>query len=416
MRSPFFLSVSLFVLFGLLSQTPVQAQEGLDLEVVQLSDRAVIVRHGGPQPTNLIALNSREGIVVIDAGISAVVAEAARKRIGEVFGRDDFAYLVNTHAHGDHTYGNQAFADLTIVGHGDVPSQMEANEAQRGQSLRQITGALESLRARLEDLDPTSDQAEPLRATISYYEILASDLGEAFRLTPPTTTFSDQTTLDLGDLTLEMVYFGKAHSDTDILIFCPEEGLLATGDLFYPGNDLYLDSERVPSIGRWARSLDWALDEGRGVTAVVPGHGDLLPLDELHRIRGSVRAQQASVEGKSSAFQEFQRTFEEEGTEAALLRMDELISRPQDYYFFHAEFDSFVYRLMLDEELGQAIPLFEKLAVLFPDVPNAFDSLGEAYLRADRKEDAATAFQKCLDLDPDHQNAKRRLGEIGKGP
>ena len=59
-----------------------------------------------------------------------------------------------------------------------------------------------------------------------------------------------------------------------------------------------------------------------------------------------------------------------------------------------------------------AVPLFEKLAVLFPEVPNAFDSLGEAYLRAEREEEAATAFNTCLQLDPEHQNAQRRLAQI----
>ena len=95
------------------------------------------------------------------------------------------------------------------------------------------------------------------------------------------------------------------------------------------------------------------------------------------------------------------------------IRLDELKAQPERFYFFHGEFDSFVYRLMLDDDLHRAIPLFEKLADLFPEVPNAFDSLGEAYLRADREDEAATAFEQCLELDPDHQNARRRLSEIG---
>ena len=93
--------------------------------------------------------------------------------------------------------------------------------------------------------------------------------------------------------------------------------------------------------------------------------------------------------------------------------LGELIPGTEEYYFFHPEFDSFVYRMMLDEDLERAVPLFEKLAVLFPSVPNAFDSLGEAYLRQEKREKAAAAFERCLELDPEHRNARTRLRELG---
>jgi len=389
-----------------------QDQRAVNLEVVRLSDNTVIVRNDGPQSTNLIVLNTQAGLVVIDTGTSAAVAEAARQRLVEIFGRDEFAYVINTHDHGDHTYGNQAFADLPIIGHEYVPERMEAGEDRRQQTHQQITSALVGLRERLAGVDPGSEEAGRLQEAIASYEGLASDLGEKFRLTKPSLTFLDRMTLDLGDRSLELVFFGKAHSDTDILVFCPEEGLLATGDIFVPGENLYIDSERVPSLPRWAENLEWILDEGSGVRTVVPGHQDPFPLEELVRIRDFVTAQQTLLEGKSSAFVEFQQAFEEEGMEAGLRRMDELHGDPNRFFFFHAEFDSFVYRLMLDEEFDRAIPLFEKLAALFPSVPNAFDSLGEVYMRADREQEAIAAFEQCLDLDPEHQNALRRLAEI----
>lgn len=395
-----------------LAPTQGQGQETVEFDVVHLSDHAVIVRQAGPQPTNLIALNAGVGIVVIDTGVSTAVAEAARRRIEEIFGRADFAYLINTHEHGDHTYGNQAFADVTIVGHREVPARMEANETQRHRTHQQVMAGLAALGERMAGMDPASEEAARLQGTVAYYQLLATGLGEAFRLTPPTVTFSQDTTLDLGDSALELVWFGKAHSDSDILIFWPEEGLLATGDLFAPGYDPYLDSERVSFLPRWTEMLNWALDQERGVKTVVPAHGDTLSISELVRVRDYVKTQQDLLEGKSSAFLDFRETFEGEGLEAALRRMDELRAQPDAFFFFHAEFDSFVYGLMLEEALDQAIPLFEKLAVLFPEVPNAFDSLGEAYLRAEREEEASTAFDTCLQLDPEHQNAQRRLAQI----
>lgn len=71
---------------------------------------------------------------------------------------------------------------------------------------------------------------------------------------------------------------------------------------------------------------------------------------------------------------------------------------------------------LLDGDLDRAVPVFEKLAVLFPTVPNAFDSLGEAYLRQGDKTKAAKAFERCLELDPEHDNAQRRLAELKAKP
>jgi len=400
------------VVAGLAAHAGAQAQEAVELEVVRLSPHAILVSPAGPQPTNTIAVETERGIVVIDPGISPIVAGAKRERIAEEFGRRDFAYVIDTHEHGDHTYGNQAFDDATIVGHAAVPLKMEAGEEQRERTRAQITAVLPHLRERLAGLDPGSEEASGLQETIAFYDALANGLGDGFRLTPPTETFGDRMTLELGDQSAELIWFGKAHSDTDILIFFPREGLLATGDLFFPDNDLYIDSERVPFLSRWAEKLDWILDPARDIRTIVPGHGDPLPLEEVARIRDFVAAERPGFDGKRSAFFAFRDVYEDEGVEAGLRAMDDLGSQPDAYFFLHPEFDSFVYGLMLEDRLDQAIPLFEKLAELFPEVPNAFDSLGEAYIRAERTEAAEAAFQRCLALDPDHENARRRLDEI----
>jgi glyoxylase-like metal-dependent hydrolase (beta-lactamase superfamily II) len=353
---------------------------------------------------------------VIDTEVAPTFAEAIRRKIEEVFGRSDFAYVINTHDDGDHTYGNQVFADATIIGMDSVPAAMEGSEEQRQRTIQQVSAALPRLRQVLEGLDPASERGRQMAANVAYYETLLSGLSDGFELTPPTRTFADRLKLDLGDLTVEAVYFGLAHSKSDILVFCPEEHLVATGDLFVPGEDFYIDSERVPFMGRWLENLDSIVNGSFQPDFIVPGHGDLLSTDELRRIEGTVRERQAEFAGKRSAFFAFKNVFERDGLDAALKAMDDLHSRPQEFYFLHPEFDSFVYRLMLDGDLDRAVPLFEKLAALFPTVPNAFDSLGEAYLRQGDKTKATIAFEKCLELDPENENARRRVAELKAKP
>jgi cytochrome c-type biogenesis protein CcmH/NrfG len=56
-----------------------------------------------------------------------------------------------------------------------------------------------------------------------------------------------------------------------------------------------------------------------------------------------------------------------------------------------------------------AIAVFEANVARFPDSANAYDSLGEAYSAADRKELAIESYERSLKLNPDNANAAERL-------
>jgi len=62
--------------------------------------------------------------------------------------------------------------------------------------------------------------------------MMSVGLSEGFTPIPPSNIFNDRMSIDLGDLTLKLYYFGRANSGSDILIQVLEEELLITGDLF----------------------------------------------------------------------------------------------------------------------------------------------------------------------------------------
>ncbi len=103
-----------------------QAGGSLSVDVKKLSDNLAVFKIEGGN-TNIVALNSEKGIVVFDTDVSPSFAALLRKKMTEVFGREDFAYVINTHSHGDHTYGNQVFSDAIIVGHENCPEEMIKN-------------------------------------------------------------------------------------------------------------------------------------------------------------------------------------------------------------------------------------------------------------------------------------------------
>jgi glyoxylase-like metal-dependent hydrolase (beta-lactamase superfamily II) len=393
------------------SQQPSGAGD-VAVTVTRLSDRvAVFHTSAGSEPTNAIAIRSQKGIVVVDTERSPAFAAAIRRAVENEFS-GEIAYLIDTHGHADHTYGNQVFADATIIAHENAPADIEAAAERREGLVRQLRAGIAGATRRYESLEQDSEAAVGLAQTISYYEQWANGLESGFVLTLPDSTFSDTMSLDLGDLTLELVWFGNAHTNGDILIYCPEEQLLLVGDLFYSGGFPYIDSERVPYLPRWHATLDRLLQRKEGITHAVTGHELSLPLSRLDSTRTFIAEQQTRFAGRGSALDVFRGLYEAQGTEVALERLREMNGQPDRYYVLHPEFDTYAYRLMLADELDDARAMFLVLAELFPESDVAFDSLGEVYMRLGDNEAAIASFEKALELNPENGNAAEKLREL----
>ena len=96
----------------------------------------------------------------------------------------------------------------------------------------------------------------------------------------------------------------------------------------------------------------------------------------------------------------------------ALDKMKKCKANDSKYYFLHGEFDSFAYKLMLDQKLDEALKIFQLLSEYFPNSDIAFDSLGEVFLRGENKELAIKNFKKALELNPGNENAKLKIGQL----
>jgi glyoxylase-like metal-dependent hydrolase (beta-lactamase superfamily II) len=398
--------LSLFIVQGL-----PQSVGSLSVDVNKLSDRVAVFKiHGGN--ANIVALNSEKGIVVFDTDVSPSFAALLRKKMTEVFGREDFAYVINTHSHGDHTYGNQVFADAIIIGHENCSEEMIKSSERIQGTIAGLKGALGQMKGGLEKMEEGSDQARGMAQRIAYYEAMLQGYEKDFILTPPSIVFREGMTLHLGNLTLDLMYFGASHSTSDILIHCPQEGLWVTGDLFFPGVDLYIDSERVLALSRWIATLEKIVQTETDTKIIVPGHEELLTMEELKNKLEYVKAKQEEFAGKESAFFAFKKVFEEKGLDPSLQVLKDLTAKPEKFYTLHPEIDQFAYRLMLNEKLDEAAAIFVVLAELFPDSYLAFDSLGEVYKRMGDNEKAIQNFEKSLELNPDNRNAAQQLKSL----
>jgi glyoxylase-like metal-dependent hydrolase (beta-lactamase superfamily II) len=157
--------------------------------------------------------------------------------------------LVNTHANGDHCFGNELVQGAAIVA-----SKACAEE------MGELPPA--ALAAMLATADALGEAGAFFREVFGVFEF------EGITLTPPTETFEGRTTRRVGDKAVHLIEVGPAHTRGDVLVHVPSEGVVYTGDiLFIEGHPIIWEGP----IGNWVRACDEIL--AMGAASIVPGHG-----------------------------------------------------------------------------------------------------------------------------------------------
>jgi glyoxylase-like metal-dependent hydrolase (beta-lactamase superfamily II) len=225
----------------------------------------------------MIAIASQQGIVVVDTESSWSVTEEIRRVIAREFGRDDFAFLINTHGHTDHGGGNQVFGDAVIVAHERCPEMLRSvlDEANLDRHRERLTHWLRGLHQQSQSLSQDDPELPAVRERARYVTRIVTDLGSDFELTLPHVTFPDRLTLDLGDLTVRVYYFGGLHTDDHVIVHVPEEGLLLTGDILTDSWIPVLSESEDMNIPLMLAHWETILQRDEALQHVVNGHWDL---------------------------------------------------------------------------------------------------------------------------------------------
>jgi glyoxylase-like metal-dependent hydrolase (beta-lactamase superfamily II) len=263
------------------------------VRIEKLSDHVVIGYWLGTGRMNIVAIKSQKGLVVIDTAMSPRIMAPVKERLEKELGRNDWKYVINTHAHMHHAGGNCMFKDAVIIGHDNLPSDMQwlidkqVDETWKRKSLDENAATIRNLQAVLLQVKGSRLQTRMIQGEIKFYELNTQDVEEGFEIVKPTVTFSDRYTLDLGDLRLEMVYFGKGHSMSDILIYIPEEGVLVTGAIVYLRGHLpgITEVAELKDVHRYIDVLNSFLEEGLKVDRVITSHSPVLTRNDLKYVR-----------------------------------------------------------------------------------------------------------------------------------
>lgn len=250
------------------------------VRVERLSERVLLAYWLGTGRCNLTAIQSEKGLVIVDTEMSPRIMAPIKDRIEKEFGRSDWAYVVNTHAHMHHAGGNSLFQGAVVVGHENLPRDMQWLEDKqtdpewKRRDIQRANETLRNLRAALPHVTRNRPQARRIRGEIEFWKRYIHDMEEGYEIVRPTLTFADRHTLDLGDLRLELVFFGKGHSLSDTLVYVPQERLLVTGAIVYQRHHLpeIGEASELKDIHRFLAVLDEFLAEGVTIDRVVPSH------------------------------------------------------------------------------------------------------------------------------------------------
>jgi len=213
-----------------------------ELEISQLREHIYMIRSAASG--NITALVADDGVLLVDSKF-----EREHDRYMELLRTvtdQPVRFVVNTHVHSDHSQGN----------------------------------------ARLESIGAT------LVATESTRRRLAEGQSDGL----PTITFDDHARIWFGGKPLDLYYFGRGHTDGDLVILSPEDGIVFTGDLFagYAPNLRLIDYDNGGSLKEWSVTLERIL--ALEFDVVIPGHSAPTDramlqqyLDETIRMQGLIR-------------------------------------------------------------------------------------------------------------------------------
>jgi cyclase len=166
--------------------------------------------------------------------------------------------VVNTHANGDHCYGNQLVGDATIVASsatahemGDVPPQMLA--------------ALNAAPGDVGDL---------------FRSFFGAFTFEGIEMRLPDRTFDGRLELEVGGRVVELIEVGPAHTAGDTLVHVPDAKTIYTGDILFIGGAPIV---WAGPLSNWVAACDLML--GMDVDTVVPGHGPVTDKSGVTAVR-----------------------------------------------------------------------------------------------------------------------------------
>ncbi len=252
--------------------------DGAELLEVGEGNFAYLQRDGSWGWSNAGLVTSRGDALLVDTlydlNLTRRMLDTMRRRTA---GAANIETVVNTHANGDHCWGNQLVAGAEIVASRRAakemreltPALMKTSSCERpasrvglGQGARRATNLLG--RIGLARPESFGDAAQFVVDKFGAFDF------EGIELCPPTTTFDGSLTVTVGDKDVHLVEVGPTHTRGDVIVHVPADRIVFSGDILFIGSHpIVWDGP----VSNWIRACDRPMLELDRRDLIVPGHG-----------------------------------------------------------------------------------------------------------------------------------------------
>jgi cyclase len=231
----------------------------VQIKVTKVSGNIYMLEGSGG---NIAASVGEDGIVIVDDQYAPLAdkIQAALKNLKIT--DKPVRFVINTHYHGDHTGGNEPFANTgsTVIAQDNVRKRMETGgTAGNGSSLKM-------------EVKPSAKDALPI------------------------ITFEHDVTVHLNGEDIRALHFPAGHTDGDAVIFFPKNNVVHMGDDFIRYGFPFIDVASGGSVQGMIAAMDKVSQQLPADVKVIPGHGDLSNLDDVRAFVKMLRETSAVVQ------------------------------------------------------------------------------------------------------------------------
>ena len=262
------------LLLVILLAIPLYADDPYAYDVVKLADGVYAIEWREkpihPEPNVMIIINTKD-VVVVDTSLFPGTAKLIVSEIKKLTPLP-VRYVVNTHWHDDHLFGNAVFREawpgVEFIAHPNTRSDAAAKAfGSIQEDVKNNEKQIETYRAML-NTELTPEKRKRVEYLITVFEKYGREIpGVVTQL--PDVLITDSMTLDRSPRTIEIHFLGRGNTRGDLVVYLPKEKILATGDLVVNPVPFGMGSY----YGEWVATLDKLMKFD--ATTLVLGHGGL---------------------------------------------------------------------------------------------------------------------------------------------
>jgi cyclase len=234
---------------------------------------------------NAAIIDLGDTTLVVDTFTTIQAAEDLKEAAIHLTG-NPVSYVINTHWHSDHTSGNQVFTPKAQIISTSTTREIMATYG-KNRLAQQLLNPEPTYKA-IDEVEEKIQQEtnEKLKKEMQWEN--ASD-REYMKILPnlvytlPTITFDHQMSIHGSGRTVQLITYGGGHTQSDAFVYLPEEKIAVMGDLVLSKHHPVMINGNPKE---WLNILERI--ELLGVETIVPGHGEVCSMKELHEVKGYI--------------------------------------------------------------------------------------------------------------------------------